>query len=155
MKTLFRTRSYLLLIPMLVVCGLVMSYAQKQAVGNKTGRVETCSKGRKIHPTINLSPDDEKELRAKLATFDTSLYRLEALNRGKIDEKRSMGTLQLSKEGRAEMAIAKKQGFTVFGPEFVHCNMVMTPLLSKDKEEEGKKMMEAIDAVLGKYQVAR
>jgi hypothetical protein len=157
MKTLLRTRGYLLLIPLLLVCGLVISYGQKQAGGKKMGRVEKCPKlGAKVHPPVNLTPDDEKELKEKLAKFDGSLYRLEALKAGKVDQERSVGTLKLSKALRADMAIAQKQGFDVFGPEFVPCSMVAAaPLFTKEKQEEAKKMMDAISPILSKYEVSQ
>lgn len=146
MKTLLRTRNYVLLIPILLACGLVISYAQKQASSEKTGRVELSLK---IHPTINLSPKDEKELTEKLAKFDKSFYRLEALTDGRVDTKRSMGTLEVSKELKAEMAAAQKQGRSVFGPEFVPCQGVA---FRGPKADEARELIEAIAPILSKYQ---
>lgn len=155
MKTLLRTRSYLLLIPLVLACGLIMAHAKKQVAGNKTGMVEKCPKlGAKIHPTVNLTAEDEKDLKDKLAKFDASLYRLEALKGGKVDEKRSVGTLKVSKELRIQMVTAKERGFDVFGPEFVPCSMVAAPpLFTKEKTEEAERMMKAIDPILEKYEV--
>lgn len=155
MKTLLRTHSYLVLIPLVLAFGVIIAYAKKQVAGNKTGMVEKCPKlGAKIHPTVNFTEEDEKDLKDKLAKFDASLYRLEALKGGKVDEKRSIGTLKVSKELRIQMVTAKERGFDVYGPEFVPCSMVAAaPLFTKEKTEEAERMMKAIDPILEKYEV--
>jgi hypothetical protein len=151
MKTLFKTRNYLLIIAVLLACGLVVSYAQKQTPSVKSGRVELCPK---IHPPLNLSPQDEKELTEILAKFDTSLYRLEAIKDGKIVKERSVGTLEVSKAIRTEMVAAQARGLTAFGPEFVPCGMISGPPgFSKEKADQAGRLIEAITPILSKYQL--
>jgi|ERR1700736_732415 hypothetical protein len=166
MKTLLGTGKYLLLVSILWAFALIVSYAQKQASAEKAGRVELVSPSAhlaaggadaypyiKIHPAVKLSPEDEKELTEKLAKFDTSLYRVVALSAGKVDEKRSIGNLKLSKGMETEMADAQAKGLSIFGPEFIPNGMQAAPAAAfRGRSDEIKNLMDAITPILSKYQ---
>ena len=150
MKTLLRTHSYLALIPILLACGLIVAYAQKHSnateqTSKEKGHVELSIK---IHPTIKLSPDDERELRKQLARFDTTLYRLVVLTDGREDREKSIGDLQISDELKKEMGSAQKRGASAFAPEFVPCQGVA---FARNKDQAGE-LIEAITPILKKYQ---
>jgi hypothetical protein len=145
MKPLLGRLKYLLVLPILLASGLIISHAQEQT-STKSGHVELSIK---IHPTIKLSPNDEKELNEKLAKFDKSLYRLVVLTNGRVDGQRSTGSLEISKELKAEMETAQKKGLSDFGPQFVPCQGVA---FRAQKAGEARELIEAITPILSKYQ---
>lgn len=154
MKTLLRARNYLLLIPVLLACGLLTS-CDKQASTEAPVTSDRLA-GRVVmhpilHPAVKLSPEDEKALTEQLAKFDKSLYRIVALTNGKIDETRSMGTMEISSALKAEMANAQSRGLSAFGPEFAPCQMVAAAPSARADEE--RRLIEAVTPILLKYQM--
>jgi len=104
-----------------------------------------------LHPAVNLTPEDEKALTEQLAKFDKSLYRIVALKNGKVDETRSMGTMEVSQALKSEMANAQARGLSAFGPEFVPCQMVA--VAPSARADEQKRLIEAVAPILLKYQL--
>jgi hypothetical protein len=132
--------------------GGILTYAQKERANKNTGRVEFSVK---VHPTVNLSPEDEKALNDVLAKFDKSLYRIVVLKDGEIEKDRSTGDLQLSREMTAELADAQKKHLTGLAPEFIPVGgmIAASPLFNKQKADDAAKLLDAIAPILRKYQL--
>jgi hypothetical protein len=110
----------------------------------------------KVHPTISLSTDDETALKNALARYDKSLYRFEALESGKVNEERSVGTLLVDKELKAEIDQAKSEGASVFTGMSTPCGSTATSrMFTQEDADQAKALTDAILPILSKYQVSK
>lgn len=150
MKTVLRTNQYLIIVVIILGCAITFTSAQQaHRGGGATGKVEIYPDGIVIHPTIQLRPDDERQLNQALATANKSFYKLEKLGQARLQPQ---GELKISTALEQEMKDAKTKHAKGLCVNFVPtgggpANAARAHLMADQKE-----LLDKITPILKKYQ---
>ena len=158
MKIPLRTNKYVVIASGLVVCAVAVSCAEHQTNARK-GNVEINEGLLRIHPSIQLSAEDEKAMANILEKYDKRLYKIETVKAGKViktqgklpDTDPENGNAIVSAEFRAELAAAHSSK----GKDDVDKQVVCPQPCVIDKvpasPQEKKELVRKLAPILKKY----
>lgn len=112
MTTRFKANKCLVIALGIVGSAVVLFGAQQGQKADKKGhKVEITKDAVLIHPTVKLSPADEKAMDKVLSGYEKKLYKIETLKHGKVIKTRgSLPAAFMNAQLKAEVSKAKAEG---------------------------------------------
>jgi hypothetical protein len=160
MKTLFRTHKYVLMgllgLAVMFVFGQEPAVAARKAKSKK--KVEITNDTIVIHPTVKLSPADEKAMDDILKKNSKTLYRIDTVENGKVTTNGSLNGSSLTAAVKAEMPTEGKGGKShktaqVICPAPCHTDQHPFSTIFKATDSVARqRLIQELKPILQKYQ---